>query len=241
MSIKRIAVSFAAAGTALTMLPLFAAFEAHVINVTARIENALSVPVEAINFGTVFPQEQLEENVGIRLSGSFQDEEDADDVEYVIRQKPKCFDPQATSTHGRVTEDESGENFVCEDEGFEMFPLLCPYLSKHPDGNPEPGNDGSLDAFHGPISGWDPQDTVNLQVLGRLAKSDQDFEDTWVIDLKVPCFGDNCGQDWANYVDEINPQADPDAYIQPEENEHEIFGCDLWIEVTGVSRFSDPE
>ncbi len=35
-----------------------AAYEAHIINVTAKIENALSVTTEAIDFGTVFPQGQ---------------------------------------------------------------------------------------------------------------------------------------------------------------------------------------
>ena len=38
---KKIVLGLAAAGTALAMLPMLAAFEAHVINVTARIENAL--------------------------------------------------------------------------------------------------------------------------------------------------------------------------------------------------------
>jgi len=36
------------------------AYEAHVINVTAHIENALSVTPEEMIFGTVFPQEYLE-------------------------------------------------------------------------------------------------------------------------------------------------------------------------------------
>ncbi len=39
------------------------AFEAHVINVTAKIENALSVTPDEIEFGTVFPQEQLDREV----------------------------------------------------------------------------------------------------------------------------------------------------------------------------------
>lgn len=32
-----------------------------------------------------------------------------------------------------------------------------------------------------------------------------------------------------------NEFADPNDYTQPIGNEHKIFGCDLWIEVTGVS------
>ena len=36
------------------------AFEAHVINVTAKIENALKVDTTPIDYGTVFPQEALD-------------------------------------------------------------------------------------------------------------------------------------------------------------------------------------
>ena len=56
---------------ALATVPMFAAFEAHVINVTAQIENALAVNTEPINFGTVFPQEQLDHSLTVALSGSF--------------------------------------------------------------------------------------------------------------------------------------------------------------------------
>jgi hypothetical protein len=58
---KKLIVGLLAIGTALAVIPLFAAFEAHVINVTAQIENALQVTTEAIDFGTVFPQEYLAE------------------------------------------------------------------------------------------------------------------------------------------------------------------------------------
>lgn len=47
------------------------AFEAHVVNVTATIENALSVIPEEIMFGTVFPQEALDKTLRVALSGSF--------------------------------------------------------------------------------------------------------------------------------------------------------------------------
>src|SRR3989344_8596081 len=87
---KKIILGLAAAGTAMALIPLFAAFEAHVINVTARIENALNVPIKFLDFGTVFPQEYLVKDVTVNLSQSFLDEGRVDDVEYFIRQKPKC-------------------------------------------------------------------------------------------------------------------------------------------------------
>ena len=49
---RKIILGLGAAGTALALLPLFAAFEAHVINVTAKIENALAVSTNSIEFGT---------------------------------------------------------------------------------------------------------------------------------------------------------------------------------------------
>ena len=56
------------------------AFEAHVINVTATIENALNIPVTPINYGTVFPQEQLDRQITVALSDSFSSEGKVDDV-----------------------------------------------------------------------------------------------------------------------------------------------------------------
>src|SRR3990167_1021397 len=67
----------------------FSAFEAHIVNVTARIENALSVSEGPLEFGTVFPQEYLTRDIQVELSDSFQGENRVDDVEYVIKQKPK--------------------------------------------------------------------------------------------------------------------------------------------------------
>ena len=51
----------------------------------------------------------------------------------------------------------------------------------------------------------------------------------------MPCFGGFCAQDWEEWVHSINPLANPDDYVQNILNEHKVFGCDLWIEVTGVS------
>jgi len=251
----------------LVVLPLFAAFEAHVINVTAKIENALSVATESIDFGTVFPQEYLEERLHLGLSDSFLAEERVDDVEYMIRQKPKCgwtnedgtnlyglptasghvFEGDAPQPEGgEVINQYDGYYVVCPDPGSPLrpagavwgeLPLLCPYLSKHKAELDDNQQEVEVDAFHQP---WTVGEGIDwTEALGRLAKSDDDTEDGWIIDLAVPCFGDHCAQDWATFVNEANPDADPADYVQPLENEHKVFGCDLWIEVTGVSEFVD--
>ncbi len=261
---KKILTVLGLGAVVVATLPLFAAFEAHVINVTARIENALSVPLEHLGFGTVFPQEELDKRLDISLSQSFLEEDRVDDVDYIIRQKPKCgitsqngtvLDESSTATghvvldaEGKPVHPEGTDDLVIdcgnppralqEGETWGVLPLLCPYLSKHPIRTEEDSsqNDGVLDAFH-PIGFADEQTGVWVwnDVKGHLAKSQQDTVDNWNIDLKVPCFGGHCAQDWEEFVRRINPSASSTAFIQPLENEHKVFGCDLWVEVTGVS------
>lgn len=241
---KKFLVSLSAVALAVASIPLFAAFEAHVINVTAKIENALTVATTPIQYGTVFPQEQLDKFVDVRLSDSFVAENRVDDIDYVIRQKPKCglpvpnsnpvdySDYQPTIGHNPGT----GE-FICPD-GYVPLPLLCPYLSKHEvttDGSALENDSKGIAAFHGAITGWNLQTTLATQVSGHLAKSQQDLADQWKLDLKVPCFAGECAQDWEEYVSSINPGAIAADFVQPKSREHQIFGCDLWLEVNGVS------
>ena len=180
------------------------AYEAHVINVTATIENALNVPIEPVAFGTVFPQEQIDKFIKIGLSASFQNEITADEVSYMIRQKPKCgqvvagTQPVVYSAFAQSSED-AGGNFICP-EGFVKLPTLCPYLSKIDVDTLDQNDDPGISAFHGSINNWNASTTINTQVNGMLSKSTQDLEDAWKIDLKVPCFKDECAQDWNNFV-----------------------------------------
>src|SRR3989344_8662517 len=85
------------------------AFEAHVINVTAKIENALRVNTDPIDFGTVFPQEQLDKFFDVTLSASFIEEDRVDDVEYMIRQKPKCGWTTNDGEEGPFGDTQTGE------------------------------------------------------------------------------------------------------------------------------------
>lgn len=262
---KKILAIFGAVAFALVGASMFAAFEAHVVNVTARIENALGVSTNALNFGTVFPQEHLDKQLDVQLSRSFLEEDRVDDVEYFIRQKPKCA---ITSQNGTVAdlantatghviptqddpatpEDESkggtaytidcgpAPRQLTEGESWGVLPSLCEYISK--EGDEE--TDGTTPSFHTPwtVSGGQVSWT---DTKGRLAKSNQDVVDNWTIDLSVPCFGGYCAQDWEDFVHGINPDADPSAYTQPIGNEHKIFGCDLWVEVNHVSEVGEED
>jgi len=242
MNVKKLFVGFFAIALVVVSAAMFAAFEAHVINVTARIENALTVGTEPIDFGTVFPQESLDRSVGVELSTSFVNDGNtgSNTVDYVIRQKPKCYNG-TTKEYGLVTEDGNGK-FVCADgQGYEILPVLCPFLSKHEktgDGTYSGGENDSegINAFHGPVTGWALQDTIDTQVKGELSKFYGDVDDEWNIDFRVPCFNGSCAQDWAKFVHDNNPNADPDKYKLDPNDEHKLFGCDLWVEVTGISK-----
>ncbi|MFH1111478.1 MAG: hypothetical protein V1712_00190 [Patescibacteria group bacterium] len=220
-------------------LPLAGAFEAHVINVIAHIENALLVQPEALVFGTVFPQENMDKPLTVTLSSSFLEQDRVDQVNYMIRQKPTCgsdlFDDKASPELVKASEDANGQ-FYCP-EGYHLLPLLCPYLSKTSDGG---AGDVSILPFHGPLTGWDLADTIAYQANGALIKT-TDQSDIWTIDLKVPCFGSMCAQDWASYVEEFNPEANPANYIQDPANQSKFFGCDLWVEVVGIDKAQEEQ
>ena len=127
---KRIFLGLSAVALAVASVPMFAAFEAHVINVTARIENALTVNTAPIEYGTVFPQEKLDKFIDIRLAGSFLEEPRVDDIEYRIRQKPKGGHPVPGTTPVAYDDfkpvsghDPATGEFICPD-GYVLLPLL---------------------------------------------------------------------------------------------------------------------
>jgi len=232
------------------------AFEAHVINVTARIENALQVTPDEIRFGTVFPQEALDRDFHVSLSRSFLNEDRVDDVKYIIRQKPKCgitsqdgevLDHASTATGHVVVNPDGTVKVECgerprplePEENWGPLPMLCPYLSKHKDPSDIEQGQGEVEvpAFHKP---WEVEDgdIVWREAMGMLSKLARDIEDWWVVDLRVPCFGDHCAQDWEEFVHEHNPDADASQYVLDKADEHKVFGCDLWIEVDEVSETS---
>jgi len=225
---------------ALVALPMFAAFEAHVVNVTAKIENALFVHPQSIQYGTVFPQEHLDSAFFLTFSQSFSETSQTrvGKVDYVIKQKPKPRESFLQQVGIEAARDychlNSPANVGDPSDPYyaKCYPNLCSYLSKHPDNNPSTGvnanNDVGVPAFHDPELQYANGTIVKLPTVGS------DPGDTWTIDLAVPCFTGQCAQDWASFVHSLNPLADPNAYTLPPTLEHEVFGCDLWVEVTKI-------
>ena len=212
----------------LATVPMFAAWEAHVINVTAHIENALKIIAPSdMSFGTVFPQEYREKSFYVTTSDSFckPDQRRVLTIDYKIVQKPKCecdlWDPQSPELCPDGQYAPVGyDDHLCP-SGYTAMPSLCPYLSKTP-------SDDIVDLE--PFD--DPEDPANI-ATGTIDK-DLDKTDQWTLDLVVPCFEGHCDQGWYDFVKGYNPDAIPDDYIVPFELESETFGCDLWIEVTDI-------
>ena len=206
------------------------AYEAHVINVTAHIENALAVQTRALEFGTVFPQEYLEKTFDISLSTSFMEEGNADDVNYVINQKPKC---KCVNNPSPCPLGEYAPVDYATDEcpaGYTVMENLCRFLSKLPVEEAGEYNDTGVPSY---FTGYGENEgcvtPISDQAIGKLAKSQNDEVDTWTVDLKVPPVAGTVGQDWP---------ANCAAWTVPVDGTD--YGCDLWIEVTGISRAPEP-
>ena len=217
-------------------VPMFAAFEAHIINVTAHIENALRVHDEVLPFGTVFPQEYLERSTTIDLSDSFLGQTRVAYVDYVIKQKPKCeCTPEGVSGDLCELGDHAPVSYTAPHEcpdGFVEMKDLCKFLSKN-DGDPSDQNDSGHPSYYVDVSPPGPSaddycEAPGADATGRLDQRGDDFSDLWIIDLKVPPVEGYIGQDW--------PASCSDYVVALDSQD---YGCDLWIEVTGIGPTSD--
>jgi len=213
---KKTLLSLAAILAVCAGVVAFSAFEAHIINVTAHIENALSVDSRELKFGTVFPQEYLNKEFTVSLSDSFQSADRVDDVAYSIKQKPKCKADDPENPIQYVSVDYATENCPT---GYTAMLSLCPYLSVTP--KVEETNDIGIPSYFDGKFLTCKTPSPN-QATGYLSKIKEDTSDTWIVDLKVPPVKGFVGQDW--------PAGCP---IVLEDSKD--YGCDLWIEVTGIS------
>ncbi len=242
----KLLVGFLSLALVVITAPLFAAFEAHVINVTAKIENALYVHPQSLQFGTVFPQEHLFTSFFIAFSESFSatNQTRVGTVEYVIKQKPRPRENMIATLGGPEAARDwchlnspADANDPSDPYYDNCYPTMCSALSKHPDNHPSTGanrnNDVGLPPFHDPETEFATGKMVKFSSSGSTIGNDP--SDTWDVDLAVPCFTGECAQDWADFVHGLNPDAgDPVQYQLPPALEGETFACDLWVEVTGI-------
>ncbi|MBZ9572905.1 hypothetical protein KJA17_01845 [Patescibacteria group bacterium] len=214
-----VAVAVVAGGVA-----AMSAYEAHVINVTAHIENALTTHGDPIAFGTMFPQEYDTRQFTVRLSDSFLTEGRVYDVMYEINQKPKCecilWDPELPELcpEGQYLPVDYATH-ACPSE-YEAMLSLCPFLSKLS----LDANDTSVPSYYVEDENGDHcKEPLTHQATGYLEKLIDEVDD-WTVDLKVPPIAGYVGQDWpVSCADWVLPEDDQD------------YGCDLWVEVTNIS------
>lgn len=261
----RLGVGLATLGMITAGAAAFSAFEAHIVNVTARIENATGINTATIGFGTVFPQEYLTQNASIGLSESFKAQQRVNTVHYVLKQKPKVKlfsptgDPNDTPRPGDPYQTIQVGQFTgpawkyCEDNlpvgsPYTFDPTnpywrycylpLANYLSKH---SSRPG-DLSVNPFHLAYQwsgGISTAASLNPQFIASGTLTPATPTTTWAIDLAVPCFANQCAQDWFNFVRSKNPAIETaesaNRFMLPAATEHKVFGTDLWFEVDRIS------
>lgn len=229
---KRILLTIVAIAAVAVGVIGMSAYEAHVINVTAHIENALAVDTTSIHFGTVFPQEYIDnETFTVNLSSSFKGAERLDDVHYNIIQKPKPIWPKLTAcTQTYVTIEEA--RAYCHDNSDDQdccYLDLCSFLSKlNLEGDEDEGsgeNDIDAPSYYVPAGeNNNPPATciTPSEASGILSKVALDDSDSWTVDLKVPPVTGYVGQDWPANCPTVS-------------KDNQDYGCDLWVEVTGFS------
>ena len=75
------------------------AYEAHVVNVKAHVENALQVTATELDFGVVFPEEWLSQHFDVEFSSSWADQTRVSNVDFQVWAEDKVLDdtaPQVT-------------------------------------------------------------------------------------------------------------------------------------------------
>ncbi|HLC90128.1 MAG TPA: hypothetical protein VJG65_04150 [Patescibacteria group bacterium] len=253
---KKILLVISAFAIALATVPMFAAFEAHVVNVTAKVENALSVNASPIKFGSVYPQERRYSRIiNIHPTSAFRNNPRLEWISYVIKQKPKpkvdrdeiifpSTNPGGISAHEYCLNNAPQTYDAQSEYATYCFPSLCPYLSKEkvitdPVGEPQiengpmnvPWEQREIHTEYGVTAFHDPSDP-RFWASGWVRYYGQDW---WRLDLAVPCFDGECAQDWPDFVRATsqNPEIDPANYVLPQSLRGQVFGCDIWIEVTG--------
>jgi len=114
---KKIIFLVAALLTVFSGIAAVTAYEGHMVDVKAHVENALMVSTAELNFGTVFPQEKLENQFYVGLSESFREQKRYSSVDYKMYWEPKPLEEGAWAP-----------------EGWDVFQAIWPYIVVQNDG-----------------------------------------------------------------------------------------------------------
>ena len=132
------------------------AYEGHLVNVKAHVENALGVSDYHVNFGTVFPQETLETDIYVALSESFMSQKRYSTVKYTVHWEPKMIA-------------EADNKTTCDPDGDGYYTPIYPYIVMEVGGTPvidwiDEGG-GLMTANYTFKLTWDSEcDNINLEL-----------------------------------------------------------------------------
>jgi len=214
------------------------AYEAHVINVKAHVENALSVNTTDVNFGTVFPQEWIVKHRAVKLGTSACDELEDDLIAVnfsFFAEWKKCVDETGYWYDNDTDTWDGGTANYCNWMGDFLYVGF------------DVGDDAASMALVGPALAPPPsaQPVIPAAAIGRLDDCDSH---SLHIGIDVPVF-----EGFYNPLTDPEPKPsglnDP-TYIVPDGSrmyvdmaEHPAydpdgmdFGIDLKIQVTGIER-----
>jgi len=234
--VKRVLLVLATLVLVASGVAMVSAYEAHTINVTAHVENAMTVDIKTMHFGTVFPEEWLTREFTIHTSDSFCYElrKGDDQIEYdiyVVR-KPIPQDPRPVPypTHYETILGEDYYYWL----GDAMYIGINPTdeWPNDPDASPHPGD---LDLV------GDPSSTVPVasENLSKIFPPGIELGDRVVVGLDVPVF-----IDYYNEATDllatggVKPSGLPEPTVILEGDRHVpegiILGADIIVQITDI-------
>lgn len=160
------------------------AYEAHLINVTAHVENAMSVDRQSIHFGTVFPEEWLLQEFHVGTSDSFcaPGQFRVTHIDYAVYAEWK---PVGTASPTPVVTDAAGNKYYAW-LGNALY-VGIDATDKWPNTAPVPGDMALVGpALAGPQSAQKVNNLVGT--LFKAVSGPQNLTDLITVGLDVPVF-----------------------------------------------------
>jgi hypothetical protein len=199
------------------------AYEAHVVNVKATVENALYVTTNETDFGTVFPEEWLSDHFDVEFSGSWYDQERKDTVDFEVWAEWKLKDDMGT--------DNADDDVYYPWLGNAMyiqFDGIHGYIGDPPTGPPgaKPATDENDDPIVGTLSGNNTSMTVYLWLDVPV------FFDFYNPLTDVP---DKPRAEWADNVSGID-KGDPSMILPTGTPQGYEMGLDIKIQVVDIKK-----
>jgi len=206
------------------------AYEGHLVDVKAHVENAIGVQTYEFDFGTVFPEDYIEGSIMIGLSNSFVEQDTYSSVYYDLWWEPKPI----------------GQHVAVDPDGDGYFEPIAPYITVEVDSS-APGAIGA-GRIASVLAKWDgPAGTAIVPIgIGSLSWDNEDVCDKIHMNFTVPTF-DNTYNKYTDPMLDVAllKLADKDYQVDTETIEcsatssfnaqvpHADLGNNLKIQVTG--------